>query len=756
MTQLLTYLVRSFGARPYLVLSAAAMLAAIGGTFGLKVKVNAGNEALFLRNDPAVLAHQVFNDTFGGDNVVVVALSGPVFTEDGLARLDDMTHAIRETEGVALAESITTVKNVYQGPLELYGWSPYEWFLDGDNSLEQYRSEILGEPLFADHLVSRDGRMAAVVVTLARSTKAIVDAIREVADRQGGAGFTTHVAGFPVAHHDFSSMIEADRSRFIPLVVLAIAIIALVLFRHPWGMLLPLGCVGLSVLLTTGMAGVLGVDENMVTSLLVPVIMVVSVTVAVNVCIVYGWERGRLGPGVPAIVAAYAKIGPACLFTTLTTVVGFASLAMSPVPAIAEFGGLCAFGTACSFLSALLLLPAAMALPWRWGPRSLRTPAREQGRSWQHVSSCLYSHPLVALLGVLCLAAVLASGIRQLRVETDVVGQLPKGSRLATDTRVLDAGLGGVNTCDVLLTAPAGTFARRPALDALSTVQDKLSAMVDRGVTSSLSIADLIKRMHAAKSGEETLPRAMPTDATLLAYYFGVLARAGKETPAAQLVSADGSHARLNVRMRELASPQAYALVQEIAQLATDAMPKTVSIQPTGQFVLLQNMTHALPRQQLRSIVVAGALIIAMIGLLFRSLRYALLASVVAALPIVSIYGVMGWLAVPLSTATSMIAVVVLGLAVDAAILLIARYKEALATGRCGQEAIALMLGRAGPAVLVSNVVLIAGFGICGTSPFAPIRDFGLLTAVTMALSLATALTVLPALLSVVNAKGEG
>ncbi|MHC4831832.1 MAG: efflux RND transporter permease subunit, partial [Planctomycetota bacterium] len=463
MRRTLTLLAGWLARHPYLALMLGVAIAAPLGIVGASLEVDPRNEALFLADDPAHEGQDLLREHFGGDLFCLVALEGEIFSEEGLYKVESITEGAAAIEGVESVVSLTNAKDVFQGPLELYAFAPYEWYLDdakpGPDGLDQaygeaqLRADLLAEPLFANNLVASSGRMAAVLVTLTAGApeEHVVKALRALAASEQSEGFKVHVAGFPVERSDFARLIRDDQARFVPLVLAMLALVTFLLFRQAWGVALPLLCVGMTLAMTRGVAALAGVQLNAVTSLLTPVIMVVSVAVSVNLCIAYTQERESAGVGVPGIRAAFERVGLACLFTTLTTMLGFLGLTLSKVPAIRAFGALSATGVALSYLAALLLLPALFGLTLRWGPRTLRARPGGLERVLLAVSRLVLRARFAVIGASVLLIALAGAGIAKLRVETDILAQLPADSDLAEATVVIGRELGGVNVLDLLL-----------------------------------------------------------------------------------------------------------------------------------------------------------------------------------------------------------------------------------------------------------------------------------------------------------------
>jgi len=742
--------------RPVLALGFTALLVLVLGLLGRRVGVDPGNEALFLSKDPARPALERFHRLFDSDQTVIVALEGPVLTTEGLERLERLRRAVAAVPGVASALALTSARNIYQGPVEVYGWAPYEWVTDGDKTIEEFAAEVLAEPLFAGNLISSDGRMGAIVAALTSRDGAIVDALRGAARAASDGGFQGHVAGNPVERVEFAATIERDQRAFVPLIVVTLAALCALLFRQVWGVLLPLAVVGASVATTMGAAALLGLEINAITSMLTPVVMVVSIAVSINFLMAYAQARQELAsaPRIDSVGLALGRVGLPCLFTTATTVAGFASLGTSDVPAIQTFGLLCALGVALSYALALLILPPLLALAWPGGPGSLHL---REGRIEALLARLapVLERRRRAVLGLTVVAMVVAAiGISRIRVETDILSNLPEGGDLRRACVAIDRSLSGVNAIEVLVEGPAGGFRTLAGQRALAALGAWFEARP--GVAKTFSSAAIVSRIHEVKRKA----RALPADQETLDIYFGILDQAaggkpgeagpatrGAKDPLAGFVSSDHAAARLVARLRSLPSSENSAILAAFAREAPALLPPGFRATATGEFVLLQNMTAALPFAMLEGLVLATALIVGAMGLLFRSARLAAIAALPASIPIVAVYGLMGWTGIWLSVPTAMISSVVLGLAVDSTILFLSRYKDERALGLRRREAVAEMLRHAGQSVTYSNLTLIMGFAVGAVSSFPPIRDFSVLTSLTIAASYAGALLLLPALI---------
>jgi predicted RND superfamily exporter protein len=152
-----------------------------------------------------------------------------------------------------------------------------------------------------------------------------------------------------------------------------------------------------------------------------------------------------------------------------------------------------------------------------------------------------------------------------------------------------------------------------------------------------------------------------------------------------------------------------------------------------------------LVHNQISSLLLAVALILGSIALALRSWKLGIIAAIPNLLPTVMLFGLMGWCGIELSTATTMIASVSLGLFVDDTIHLLYRYRHEKQAGRNTFGAIEQSLRHTGRAVIFTSVILTLGFwaGLLGS--FKPTIYFSFLTGLTMLFALLAELLVTPA-----------
>ena len=176
-------------------------------------------------------------------------------------------------------------------------------------------------------------------------------------------------------------------------------------------------------------------------------------------------------------------------------------------------------------------------------------------------------------------------------------------------------------------------------------------------------------------------------------------------------------------------------------------LPHGARASVTGNTILLSRSADGITRGQPLSVGFAALAIFGLISFGLRSPRLGAVAMVPNLIPVLIFFGVLGLGVAPLSLPVSLIGSMALGIAIDDTVHYLVRYRRERKAGADPEEATLRCTRRVGRPIAITSVMLFLGFLLVTASPFATIGQFGALAAFTMAVCLATALMLLPALL---------
>ena len=156
----------------------------------------------------------------------------------------------------------------------------------------------------------------------------------------------------------------------------------------------------------------------------------------------------------------------------------------------------------------------------------------------------------------------------------------------------------------------------------------------------------------------------------------------------------------------------------------------------------------------LDSLMSSFLVVLVMMMVLFRSIKYGVLAMLPLTLTITMIYGLIGWIGKDYDMPIAVLSALTLGLSIDFAIHFLERFREIKKEKGTVMEALAEMFEEPGRAIARNAIVIAVGFTPLLLAPLVPYITVGFFLASIMAVSAIVTLVLLPALLFVINKQG--
>ncbi|SEH12163.1 MMPL family transporter [Thermoleophilum album] len=575
-------------------------------------------------------------------------------------------------------------------------------------------------------------------------------------------GARYEVTGVPAIVADLTDTLAGALARLLVVATLVMGLVLLAMQRGR-ARLLPLASALAAAGATFGVLAALGGKLTLAALAVLPVLVGLAVDYAVQVRARLTEALARRRRADAALRELAARSAPALLAAGFATAAGFVALLASPLPVVRTFGALLILGTLLALAAALLALPALVggdaAQPpvegrerraGHWAP--LRRLAVVAGRPLESASARAFDAALlrpgrVLRVGVAVGAAGLVLGLT-VPVESDLSRLLPRdlpSVRAALDIQ-RESGFAGqvdvlVKTRD--LTDPA-------LLRWMESTRERILRDAGWRPGRRCGTGHGDAPVCPGPSYSELLGAAGVTSAAqarqLLAQVPPYLLQGVVDQRRGLAVASFGIAALPLERQRQL--------VDEIR--AHLDPPRGVEAHVVGTVALAADAAGTLASPLGRLATLAFALAMAWLVLLAatRSRRQAVV-------PLVPVALAAGWsgavtfllhrlpgpLGIELNPLSATLAVLVVAITTEFAVLLCARYRDERRAGVGVEKALALTYASTGRAVLVSAVTTIAGFLVLATSDIVMLRSFGLLTVIDLALSLAGVVVFLPALL---------
>jgi predicted RND superfamily exporter protein len=188
----------------------------------------------------------------------------------------------------------------------------------------------------------------------------IVDRISTYLDNNLPQAYSYTISGFPVIEVQVSQYLIEGQLQSLILSLIAVAIIAILLFGHIAAGLLALIPMTVAVLINFGIMGWLGIALDMPTSVIAAVTIGIGVDDTIHFLNTFRHNRARGHSLDETIARTLAVSGKAIIFTSLALIFGFFVFLLSSFIPIMLLGFLLAVTMVATTLGALLVLPSVI------------------------------------------------------------------------------------------------------------------------------------------------------------------------------------------------------------------------------------------------------------------------------------------------------------------------------------------------------------------------------------------------------------
>lgn len=722
-----------------------------------KLQIDPSMEPLFVKSSPEYLYYKQYSEKYGSDQMIALAMStSDLFTLPNLKLLQKVTFDLEKFEQVEKVVSLANVMDIRSKFVGVKIVPALHEVFDGNRSLEELRQDILQNELYQNNLISSDGKIANILVYLkplgneSGLNGAFIENLRKYLKRQTHPGIQFYAAGAPVEQYDFIKLIRRDQMTFVPLIAALLVLTTFLIYGSFACMILSMSIVSMTLIWTMGTISLLGQPLNLMTSLLAPVIMIVAVVNSIYLINVFFEVRPHHPSLKNSIVITMQLLGIPCFLTHFVTILGFISLALNEIPAIRSFGIFAALGTLYSYLVEVILTPVLFQiLPYRYVGHPNKKASMLNRMLVEFIEKLDFKWKwLIAALTALVIVLSI-QGMRQIEVDTNIVKQMKPDLPLAVATRFIDQKITGVYSLGFVIRRKDGSRFDSPEifrkLDELKIYLESLP-----GISKVNSITTVVKKIHEARKDDSRYYIIPENRSDLRRYLKGIL----KSRDAEQYISRDLREVRLEARMQALGTREGAEVERLAREYLKEKFENDFEYQLTGNVVLLGRIAKGLVQEQMQSFSFAlGSILLVMI-IIFRSFRLGLLAAIPNLIPILMIYGLMGFCKIELSTPTAMISSIVLGMIVDASIQFLYRFRLEFEHRHHYLQALHHTCRNMGQSMFVSTMILVVGFSSSIFASFRPTIHFGVLTALTILFAFICTLIVLPVCLLIVKPFG--
>lgn len=544
----------------------------------------------------------------------------------------------------------------------------------------------------------------------------------------------------------------------MPFVFLVVGLVLYFCFGCRQGVFIPLTIATITTGWTVSTMALLGVPQNIVTTMLPVFIISIAVADAIHfLSAYYSFSHATQQQSMnaqnsdvdntdtdSALHNTFLHLFSPLLVTTITTAVAFIIIAQTELVFFQEFGWFTAIGIGYAFFLTITLLPVLLFLQ----KESLPSGALESvlltklTQQIQQCASYLNQNTLRSYMLLLVFCMIASVHITKLDIDKEVIGFFDEQERIRIDEAKIKQYFGGTTPFNIHLTADSAHRFKDPdVLKAMETLTSELMAMETVGYTS--SVVDFVKYSHQIIM-ESAYALPDNADASLIGQLL-FLFESETTQDIRNVTTNDYQQARMFVSLRSDQSSSIDEVIDTVLSVSKAHMPADINISVSGFAELLATSTQEIVHDQVSHTSQAFIAIIIILSLLFRSIALAAIAVVPLFFTILLTFSLMSLTHIPLDIGTSIVTCISIGIGIDYTIHFLSFFKQATHQSQLPIiDAIKATLEHVSRPILINSFSLALGFLVLTVSDYAALAHLSYIIASAMILCAALTLIVLP------------
>ena len=742
------------------LLSVIVVVAAFSGV--QKLGFSNDYRMFFGEDNPQLLAFEKMQNTFNkNDNImfVITPKDGKVFTVEMLKTIQDITEEAWQIPFSTRVDSITNYQHTTaeEDDLIVDDLVPDPSVLT-DEDLSRIQSIAVNEPMLVNRLISPDSKYTGINVTVQLPGKRLdevptaVDFAREMKAKylEKYPDIEIRLVGMTVMNNAFPEASQNDAQNLYPLALLFIVITLFLMLRGFSGTATTFIMIVFSIMTAMGLAGWLGIRLSPPVMSAPIMVLTMAIADAVHLLVTMRHEI-HLGRNREEAITESMRINFWPIFvTSVTTVLGFLSLNFSDAPPFHDLGNIAAMGVAMAFVLSITFLPAAITI----------LPARSRqevtGKLFMgHFGDFVIRHYRTLLLTSTVTVIVLVSLVPRNELNDVFVEYFDTTIEFRNDSDYAAEHLTGVYYIDFALgTKEPGGISDPNYLRNAEKFAQYLRSQPE--VIHVFTLTDTFKRLNKNMHGDDPAWYKLPEQRDLAAQYLLLYEMSlpyGLDLN--NQIDVSKSATRMAVTLKTMSTNEILALEQRTMAWLQENMPE-LEAAGTGPTVMFAHLGKRNIHSMLIGTTVALFMISMVLIIFFRSLKFGMISLLPNLLPAAASFGIWGVFVGQVGIALSVVTGMTLGIVVDDTVHFMSKYLRARREKNFNaQQAVHYAFNSVGIALLVTSIVLIAGFMILAQSHFELNSGMGLLTSVVIALALVIDFMLLPPILIKLEENGE-
>jgi len=724
------------------------------------VKLSYTGSKILPLTDSAFIDYNNFKSQFGEDgNLMVLGVSTPdLFKKEQFNAWKSLADDIQKLKGI---KQVLSIGNLYDLQKDTTNQRFVLKQLSGksvlsDAEMDSIKQRIYELPFYEGLLYNKEKNATLMAINIdfkvlnTKQRKPIIQAI--IAKAKAYSELTkneVHYSGLPFIRTAVSQLVSREFVLFLGLSILVAAVILFIFFRKLYPVIFPILLVIVGVIWSLATLVIFGYEITILTGLIPPLIVIIGIPNSILLLNKYHNELRKHGDKQKAIHVTILRISETTLIANITAAIGFGVLYFTGSALLVEFGVVAALNVMFTWFICLCLIPVIFS----YLPAPNLKPQEDHDNDFLQrllfkTDNLVHNRSKWIYITTIFITLISVIGIFKINVNGYVVDDLPQNSPIIRDLKFFEDNFEGILPLEI----GVDTRKKNGVLN-LSTIKkvDRMEEMISEypEFSRSVSLNQALKYASQAFYNGDPQFFRIPNDMEKN-FVLSYLANSGGNNDMLKgFIDSNKQVARVSFQMADVGSKRMNELMEELKPRIDSILnPERFDVLMTGSSIIFSKGTDYMLTHLVESILLAVFLISMLRLWQFKDLRIMFISLLPNIVPLIITAGIMGFFDISLKPSTILIFTIAFGLASDQTIYFLTRYQQELKTTDFStSKVISDTIRETGVSMTHIALVLFFGFGIFTASTFGGTMILGLLLAITLIIALISNLTLLPALL---------
>jgi predicted RND superfamily exporter protein len=743
----------------WIVLLLTLVLAMGLGSQG-KMEFDGDYHVFFSKSNPELEAFDGLQEKYSKvDNIIMVLApkNKNVFTKENLIAIEELTAEAWNTPYSSRVDALTNYQHTRAEGDDLYVEDlSYESENLTAERVEEIKNIALNDPILVNRLVNKAGSVAAINVTVRLpgidSSKEIpeitvVNRAMTAAFEEKYPQFDVYVSGNVPLNTAFFESSQNDLA-LIGIMFLIVIAVTLLLTRNIFATLATLVVVLFSIMSAVGFIGLSGIKLTAPSSVFPTMILTLAVADSIHILVTLLQKFRKEGYQKKEAIIESMRLNFMPVFiTSLTTVVGFLTLNFGEVPPFWHLGNITAFGMTMAFFYSTTTLPALMAIFPIW--KSSKKEVKDKKASfYTNLGVFIVKQPV--RLTIISSAFILGMTLLALQnvFNDSFVDYFDKTVKFRTDSDFINKNLTGIYNAEFSIGSGESGGINNPIyLEKLNAFEEWLNEQEE--VIHVNTFAEVTRKINKSMHGDDASFYKVPTNRQEAAQYlllYELSLPFGLDLN--NQINVDKSETRLTVVLQNLGSKKMLEFNARAENWLKENTPEymhAIGVSPT---VMFAKLGFRQADSMIKGNIIALLLISLVLMLALKSFKMGAISLIPNLTPVIVGFGFWALYLGEINTGMVVVFGMTLGIIVDDTVHFMSKFLRARRElNYNAADSVVYAFETVGRALVITTLVLVAGFTVLSTSPFALNSYMARITVVIITGALVIDFVLLPSIL---------